>query len=199
MKKFAHLTILVAATALAVAPLAMAMPAQAATSAPVAVAPAAAKAATSAPKLNSKLIKSMKSKDHTIVTGKIKIAPLIEPSATVWTSTRHSVSTVIAWEIRDLAGRGDRVRVCSDDPSITGNDCRIYRLAESRGVRLGVVIQETRTGWNVFARPDYDSRSTRECRSEGIRGDLVTWSIDVIAGGRIVATSESSWRLRCVR
>lgn len=203
MKKFTTLTILVAASALVVAPLAMSVPAQAAPATHVSVAKATAKANPGGHKhkhtLDAKLIRSMTSKDHTVVTSKIKIAPLLEPSATVWTSTRQRVNAVLAWEIRDRAGQGDQVRVCSEDPMASIDECATYDLAPSRGGRLGIMVQHTRDGWNVFAQPVYDPRSRQECRAEGVRGSLVTWTIEVLADGQSVASSESSWRLRCSR
>ena len=198
MKKFAHLTTLVAATALLVAPLGVVTSAQAAPPASVTTAKPA-KATAHQAKLDMKIIKSLKSRDHTTSIGKVKISPLIEPSATVWTSTQHGVDAVLAWEIRDLRNQGDRIRVCSDDPSRRGDECAVYRLAEVRGGRTGIAIQETRSGWNVFVRPSYEPRSSRECRFEGLRGSLVNWTIDVLDGRRVLASSESSWRLRCVR
>ncbi len=201
MRTSFRLSTAVTAAALSVVPLALGVQAQAVApqSAPspdvgVTVSPVSSE-------LDLTIIKALKSKDHTTAVGRVRVSTYLEPDATVWTSTKRSVTTSLAWNIRDVRDVAERVRICADDPELRREQCASYPLKATRGSRGPVQIRALSQGWQVLVRPSYDARTLRECRAERSRGGLATWGVTLVDvdAGRVVGRGESSWRVRCGR
>lgn len=199
MSTLLRLGTLATTTMLGLAPFAFAGQAQAAPPQPTPTTSAGAVSLT--PGLDLTVIRALKSKDHTTAVNRVRIAPFLEPDATVWTSTKWSVTTTLAWNIRDTRDVAERVRICADDPDLRREQCSSYPLKATRGARGPVQVRALPNGWQVLVRPSYDARTKRECRSEHSRGALATWRISLIDtdSARVVGRSATSWRVRCGR
>ena len=192
-----------AATTVAVAlvPFALGVQAHATTPRPADAQQAAVSVTRASSELDLTIVRALKSRDHTTAVPRIRVTAYLEPEATVWTSTKRSVTTSLAWNVRDVRDVAERVRICADDPELRREQCTSYPLKATRGSRGPVQIRALSNGWQVLVRPSYDARTERECKAQRARGALATWRIALIdtGAGKVVGRSESSWRVRCGR
>lgn len=201
MGTLSRLSVIATSTALALVPIATGLQAHAASSQALSESTSDVSLTPASSELDLTINRALKSRDHTTAVPRIRISAYLEPDATVWTSTKRSVATALAWNIRDVRDVAERVRICADDPELRREQCASYPLKATRGARGPVQVRALPSGWQVLVRPSYDARTKRECRSEHARGGLATWRISLIDTdtGRIVGRSESSWRVRCGR
>ena len=201
MGTLSRLSAIATSTALALVPLATGMQAHATSPQAPPESSGDVSVTRSSSELDLSINRALRSRDHTTAVPRIRITAYLEPEATVWTSTKRSVATALAWNIRDVRDVAERVRICADDPELRREQCASYPLKATRGARGPVQVRALPNGWQVLVRPSYDSRTKRQCRSEHSRGALATWRISLIDtdAGRVVGRSESSWRVRCGR
>lgn len=149
--------------------------------------------------LDLKLIKAMKSKDHTTAVKKLKVALISRPSRTVVVSTFRTTTVRMVWRIKDPGNVAKRIKVCVEVPLTDVDRCKGQRLVNYAKPRGDFSMRRIKGGWEIVTEPYYKNISPASCNYFDYYRPRVTWRLVVVdpRNGGNAASAKRSWTLRC--
>ena len=149
--------------------------------------------------MDSKLITSLRSKDHTTAVKKIKIKLVSAPSRTLWTSTSRTVTMPMLWAVTDPERVAKRIRICVEDVLVDDYWCKSHELRNYRKERGDFSMKRTKSGWDLLTAPYWKPRSPYQCSNHEFYRPKVRWSVSVVdpRNGDDAVTARFGWTVRC--
>ena len=149
--------------------------------------------------LDTRLIRSLKSKDHTTAVKKIRIRLVSSPSKTVWTSTSRTVDVPMQFEITDPERVAKRIRICTELILTDDYWCKSHELSNYRKPKGDFWMRKTKGGWDVYTAPYYKTRSPFECSNHEFYRPKVRWWVRVVdpRNGDDLVSARFGWTVRC--
>lgn len=149
--------------------------------------------------LDTRLIKGLRSKDHTEAVKKIRIKLVSAPSKTVWTSTGRTVTVPMLWRIHDPKRAAKRIRICTE--VILDDDywCKTHVLRNFRKPQGDFWMRKTKLGWDIYTAPYYRGVSPYSCSSWEYFRPKVRRYVRVVdpRDGSNLVSARFGWTVRC--
>lgn len=155
--------------------------------------------ATGALPLDTHLIRSLKSKDHTAAIRKIRIKLISSPSKTIWTSTSRTVSVPMVFRITDPRHVAKRIRICTELLFEDDYWCKTQVLKNYGKPRGDFIMRKTKSGWDVTTAPYYKPTSPSVCNAREYYRPSVRRYVRVVdpRNGRNLVSAQFGWTVRC--
>jgi len=149
--------------------------------------------------LDTHLIRSLKSKDHTAAVRKIRIRLISSPSKTIWTSTSRTVSVPMVFRITDPRHVAKRIRICTELLFDDDYWCKTQILKNYGKPRGDFIMRMTKSGWDVTTAPYYKPVSPSVCNAREYYRPGVRRYVRVVdpRNGRNLVTAQFGWTVRC--
>lgn len=149
--------------------------------------------------LDTRLIKGLKSKDHTEALRKVRINLVSAPSRTVWTSTSRKVDIPMTYEIDDPRRAAKRIRICQELIDEDWSNCKSHLLQNTRTLRGDFAMKRTSFGWRIYTAPFYRPRSPALCFNHEYYRPRVKWKVHVVdpRDGSNLVSAYFRWTVRC--
>lgn len=149
--------------------------------------------------LDTGIIRSLKSKDHTAAVRKIRIKLISAPSKTIWTSTSKTVSVPMVFRITDPRHVAKRIRVCTELVLEDDYWCKTQVLKNYGKPRGDFGMRKTKSGWDVTTAPYYKPASPSVCNAREYYRPSVRRYVRVVdpRNGRNLVSAQFGWEVRC--
>lgn len=160
-------------------------------------------AASAGPKqgttLDTRFLRGMKSKDHTVAVKKIKIRLVSAPSKTVWTSTSRTVDVPMTFDITDPERVAKKIRICPEVVDSGDYSCKDQKLKNYRKPQGDFAMSKTKTGWRIYTAPYYKGVSPADCIRWEYYRPKVRWHVWVVdpRDDEDLVSARFGWTVRC--